>query len=68
MYAQGENDNESPFTFGSSIPGLTFHWSVSNMDVLSLVSVYDQVRRTKTLVFLIGYNYTSCHLRMYMLL
>ena len=43
MYVQGENDCETPFSFASAIPGLTFHWSVSNMDVLSLVSVYDQV-------------------------
>lgn len=33
---------ESPFSFTSCSPGLTFQWSVSNMDALSLTSVYDK--------------------------
>ena len=41
VYAVDQQD-ESPFTFASALPGLTFHWSASNMDVLSLVSVYDK--------------------------
>lgn len=41
VYAVGL-DNESPFTFVSAVPGLTFQWSVSNMDALSVVSVYDK--------------------------
>jgi hypothetical protein len=41
VYAQGMN-GEAPFSFASCNPGLTFHWSVSNMDTLSLTSVYDR--------------------------
>ena len=40
VYATGLS-GESPFSFGSCVPGLTFQWSVSNMDVLSLTSVYE---------------------------
>ena len=42
VHAEGRND-ETPFTFASAVPGLTFHWSATNMDVHSLVSVYDKV-------------------------
>lgn len=41
VYAKGVAD-ESPFTFASCTPGLTFQWSVSNMDTLSLTSVYEK--------------------------
>ncbi len=41
IYARGLN-GETPFTFASSLPGLDFQWSVSNMDALSLTSVYDR--------------------------
>lgn len=41
VYAVGL-DNESPFTFAAAVPGLTFQWSVSNMDALSITSVYDK--------------------------
>ena len=41
VYAYGLGD-ETPFSFASAFPGLSFHWSASNMDVLSLVSVYDK--------------------------
>ena len=39
--ADGLND-ETPFSFGSTNPGISFHWSATNMDVLSLASVYDK--------------------------
>ena len=41
VYAVGIN-NESPFTFVAAVPGLTFQWSVDNMDAFSLTSVYDK--------------------------
>lgn len=41
IYALGL-ENESPFTFASCIPGLTFQWSVSNMDALTLSSSYER--------------------------
>ncbi|XP_064384377.1 nuclear pore membrane glycoprotein 210-like isoform X1 [Halichondria panicea] len=34
--------NESPFSFGSVTSELSFHWSVSNMDILVLSSVYEE--------------------------
>ena len=42
IYAQGSND-ETPFTFASAVPGMKFHWSTTNMDVITLASVYDKV-------------------------
>lgn len=41
IYAYGIED-ESPFAFSSARPGLSFHWSASNMDVMSLASDYDR--------------------------
>ena len=35
-------DDETPFSFSSARPGVSFHWSASNMDVLSLASHYDK--------------------------
>ena len=56
VHAEGEMD-ETPFTFASSIPGLVFHWSVTNMDVHSLVSVYDRVSQyDDTVAFLVFFN------------
>lgn len=37
----GLND-ETPFAFASALPGLTFQWSSTNMDVVSLASVYEK--------------------------
>ena len=41
VHALGLND-ETPFSFGSATPGISFHWSSSNMDVMSLASIYDK--------------------------
>ncbi|XP_060082895.1 nuclear pore membrane glycoprotein 210-like [Ylistrum balloti] len=40
MYAVGTTEHETPFTFGSAIPPLTFSWSVSNKDVVFLENVF----------------------------
>lgn len=42
LYAHGID--EEPFSFASASPlGISFLWSASNIDVLSLVSVYEKV-------------------------
>ncbi len=41
IYASGLSD-ESPFSYASASPGLSFDWSTSNMDVLTLFSVYEE--------------------------
>ena len=41
IYAYGVG-GESPFTFTSMHHGIVFQWSVSNMDAVSLSSVYDK--------------------------
>ena len=42
LYAHGVD--EEPFSFASASPlGLSFIWSAINIDVLSLVSVYEKV-------------------------
>ena len=44
MYAVGLTEHETPFTFGSAVPGLTFTWSVNNKDVVNLENVFHEVR------------------------
>lgn len=41
VHAIGIND-ETPFAFASALPGLSFQWSSTNMDVVSLASVYEK--------------------------
>ena len=43
VLAHGIHGNETPFTFGATVPRMTFHWTVTNMDVFSLASVYEKV-------------------------
>ncbi|XP_014680605.1 PREDICTED: nuclear pore membrane glycoprotein 210-like, partial [Priapulus caudatus] len=40
VYAVGMNDHEAPFSFGSSRPPFTFHWSVNNKEVAALKSPF----------------------------
>ncbi|XP_067655062.1 nuclear pore membrane glycoprotein 210-like isoform X1 [Haliotis asinina] len=40
VYAVGLTEHETPFTFGSSLPPLSFHWSVNSRKLVSLKSVY----------------------------
>ncbi|XP_077992157.1 nuclear pore membrane glycoprotein 210-like [Glandiceps talaboti] len=40
VYAMGINEFQTPFSFGHAIPGLRFYWTVSNIDVVTLSSVY----------------------------
>ena len=44
VMAHGIHGNETPFTFGATLPRMTFHWTVTNMDVFSLASVYEKVQ------------------------
>lgn len=36
IYVMGITSNQTPFAFGSAIPGLTFHWSVTKRDIIDL--------------------------------
>ncbi|XP_073900657.1 nuclear pore membrane glycoprotein 210 isoform X2 [Castor canadensis] len=36
VYITGITNNQSPFSFGNAVPGLTFHWSVTKRDILDL--------------------------------
>ncbi|XP_076471495.1 nuclear pore membrane glycoprotein 210-like [Babylonia areolata] len=40
VYAMGVTEHETPFSFGGSVPPLTFTWSVNSREVLHLESVY----------------------------
>ncbi|KAK7447124.1 hypothetical protein BaRGS_00040214 [Batillaria attramentaria] len=40
VYAVGLTEHETPFSFGASMPPLTFTWSVNSREVLRLESVY----------------------------
>ena len=44
VYAVGLTEHETPFTFGSTAPPLSFKWSVNKKDVAKLQSVFQQVR------------------------
>ena len=43
VYAVGVTDHETPFTFGNSVPPLTFLWSANSREVLQLHSVFHKV-------------------------
>ena len=43
VYAMGNNEYETPFTFGNCIPGLEFFWSVSNPNVFQVEPVFYEV-------------------------
>ncbi|NWI84470.1 PO210 protein, partial [Pitta sordida] len=36
VYVMGITSSQTPFSFGNAVPGLTFHWSVTNRDTLDL--------------------------------
>ncbi|XP_054833051.1 nuclear pore membrane glycoprotein 210 [Eublepharis macularius] len=36
VYVMGITSNQTPFSFGNAIPGLTFHWSVTKRDILDV--------------------------------
>lgn len=48
VYALGQTEHETPFSFGASIPPLTFTWSVGSREVLQLESVYQRVSNLLT--------------------
>ena len=43
VYATGLSEHETPFTFGTAVPPLTFTWSINNKDVVSLQNVFHKV-------------------------
>ncbi|NXH54879.1 PO210 protein, partial [Rhabdornis inornatus] len=36
VYVMGITSTQTPFSFGSAVPGLTFHWSVTKRDTLDI--------------------------------
>lgn len=42
MYAVGVNEKETPFSFGSAAPPLSFSWTLSNKDVSSLKPLFHE--------------------------
>ncbi|KAJ8257931.1 hypothetical protein GJAV_G00191270 [Gymnothorax javanicus] len=42
VYVMGMTSSETPFCFGSALPGLTFHWSITKRDVLQLHSRHSE--------------------------
>ncbi|NXK89768.1 PO210 protein, partial [Formicarius rufipectus] len=36
VYVMGITNNQTPFSFGNAVPGLTFHWSVTKRDTLDV--------------------------------
>ncbi|XP_020742989.2 nuclear pore membrane glycoprotein 210-like isoform X8 [Odocoileus virginianus] len=43
VYVMGVTSTQTPFSFSSANPGLTFHWSMSKRDVLDLVPRHSEV-------------------------
>lgn len=48
VYVTGITSNQSPFSFGNAVPGLTFHWSVTKRDVLDLRGRHHEVTTEKS--------------------
>ncbi|XP_060621976.2 nuclear pore membrane glycoprotein 210 [Anolis sagrei] len=42
VYVMGITSNQTPFSFGSAVPGLTFLWSVSKRDILDVKSRFSE--------------------------
>ncbi|XP_062826039.1 nuclear pore membrane glycoprotein 210 [Anolis carolinensis] len=42
VYVMGITSNQTPFSFGSAVPGLTFHWSVTKRDILDVKSRFSE--------------------------
>ncbi|XP_071780679.2 nuclear pore membrane glycoprotein 210 isoform X1 [Centroberyx gerrardi] len=38
VYVMGLTNSQTPFSFGSALPGLTFHWSTTKRDILDVKS------------------------------
>ncbi|XP_077642166.1 nuclear pore membrane glycoprotein 210-like [Lonchura striata] len=43
VYVTGITSTQTPFSFGSAVPGLTFHWSVSKRDTLEVRTRHSEV-------------------------
>lgn len=52
LYAMGTNEYETPFTFGSAIPPLSFKWSINNKEAAKIDSIY--YKASDTFVFRIS--------------
>uniref|UniRef100_A0A8D2JFM4 Nucleoporin 210 n=1 Tax=Varanus komodoensis TaxID=61221 RepID=A0A8D2JFM4_VARKO len=42
VYVMGITSNQTPFSFGNAVPGLTFHWSVTKRDILGVKSRFSE--------------------------
>uniref|UniRef100_T1JBD5 BIG2 domain-containing protein n=1 Tax=Strigamia maritima TaxID=126957 RepID=T1JBD5_STRMM len=42
VYPIGMNEHEVPFSFGNAIPSLRFEWAVSDKDIISVHSIYEE--------------------------
>ncbi|KAM6468057.1 nuclear pore membrane glycoprotein 210 isoform 2-T2 [Liasis olivaceus] len=42
VYVMGIASNQTPFSFGNAVPGLTFHWSVTKRDILDVKSRFSE--------------------------
>ena len=62
VYAMGVTEHETPFSFGSSLPPLTFTWAVNSREVLHLESVYHGVSSCLTFSFPSSVTFCSVQL------
>uniref|UniRef100_A0A8U7MBZ1 Nucleoporin 210 n=1 Tax=Corvus moneduloides TaxID=1196302 RepID=A0A8U7MBZ1_CORMO len=44
VYVTGITSSQTPFSFGSAVPGLTFHWSVTKRDTLDVRPRHSEVK------------------------
>ncbi|XP_006023963.1 nuclear pore membrane glycoprotein 210 isoform X1 [Alligator sinensis] len=42
VYVMGITSNQTPFSFGNAVPGLTFHWSVTKRDILDIKTRHNE--------------------------
>ena len=64
VYATGLSEHETPFTFGTAVPPLTFTWSINNKDVVSLQNVFHKVSTVKLYTGKISPSYLRANLKL----
>lgn len=62
IYVMGITSNQTPFAFGSAIPGLTFHWSVTKRDIIDLETRHSEVTELMEFEILICYLHKTLNI------
>lgn len=56
VYVMGLTNSQTPFSFGSALPHLTFHWSTNKRDILDVQPRHSEVSGTFSRISLASHN------------